>query len=62
MEIIEVNKSGLVKGRFLNSYLFEDDTIVYENEEGLECENFNNTHTDNYYINLVKTTLLKRGV
>lgn len=54
MEIIEVNFSGLYRGQFLNVFLFEDDTQVFENQDGWECENINNTHTDNYYIEIAK--------
>lgn len=54
MKVIETIKSGLIKGEFINSYQFEDDTMVFETHEGFECENFNNVYSDSYYINLVK--------
>ena len=55
MEITQTSKSGLIKGEFLNIYYFEDDTIVFESNEGFEVENVNNIKTDSYYINKVKT-------
>ena len=54
MKIIETNKSGLIKGEFINTYQFEDDTIVYESQEGWECENINGIKSDDYYINIAK--------
>lgn len=54
MKIIEINKSGLIKGEFINTYQFEDDTVVYESHEGFECENINGLKSDDYYINTVK--------
>jgi hypothetical protein len=54
MEITQTSKSGLIKGEFLNIYYFEDDTIVFESNEGFDVENVNNIKTDSYYINKVK--------
>jgi hypothetical protein len=56
MEITQMSKSGLIKGEFLNIYYFEDDTIVFESNEGFEVENVNNINSDFYYINKVKKT------
>jgi len=50
----------LIKGEFLNTYLFEDDTIVYESENGFEVENINNIKPDIYYIDIVKQTQTKQ--
>lgn len=57
MKIIEKTKSGLIKGHFLNTYLFEDDTLVFYTEDGFEVENVNNIKTNQYYINIVKINL-----
>ena len=54
MEITQMSKSGLIKGEFLNIYYFEDDTIVFESNEGFDVENINNIKSDFYYINKVK--------
>jgi hypothetical protein len=54
MEITQMSKSGLIKGEFLNIYYFEDDTIVFESNEGFDVENVNNIKSDYYYINKVK--------
>lgn len=55
MEIIEVNYSGLNKGKFLDTYHFEDDTIVFSSDEGFEVENLNNIKSDAYYISKVES-------
>lgn len=57
MKIIEINKSGLSKGEFLNMYHFEDDTMVFEGPDGWYCENINNIHSDEYYIDRARQNL-----
>lgn len=57
MRIIETTQSGLFKGQFINTYLFEDDTLVFYSNDGFDVENVNNTNSDKYYINIVKNNI-----
>lgn len=53
MKVLEF-KSEISNGEFLCRFTFEDDTDVFFDSNGWECINWNNTKTDDYYINKAK--------
>jgi len=46
--------SILQKGEIFVTFNFDDDTDVFLTNDGFECVNYNNIHSDNYYIKISK--------